>query len=269
LLKAGFTVHAYNRTPRKLEHLHFDNLTVFDRPDAAVKNADVVVTMLSDDAAVKEISERIVPMMKRGSIHLSMSTISPATATLLASRAQQFGVGYLACPVLGRPIAAENRLLFILLSGPPELKTKVGPLLQAISQRIFDYGHDPASANLVKLMLNYMIIISTGMLSEVMLTAEKTGIDKRILLETMTSTSFGSPIIKFYGALVIEEKETPRGFSTRMASKDLRLMQEAAATQHLTLPLAEVVQAQFREMIKNNGGERDLFMLIQHLRAKI
>jgi len=119
-------------------------------------------------------------------------------------------------------------------------------------------------------MMNYMIIITTGMLSEVMLTAEKTGIDKKNLLDTMTSTLFGSPVVKNYGGLVIEEKETPTGgFSTRLASKDLRLMQEAAASQNVKLPLAEVVQSQFREMINNNDGERDLFMLIRHLRAKI
>lgn len=271
LIKAGFTVHAYNRTMRKLEHLRFPNLKVFDRPEAAVREADVVITMLSDDAAVKEISSKMLPAMKRGSIHMAMSTIAPTTATFLKKESESFGVSYVASPVLGRPAAAESKQLVVMLAGDQASKDKLEPVLKAFSQRTYDYGLDPSTANMAKVLLNYMIFITSGMLSELFLTAENTGVDKRKIFETLSNTAFGSPIVKGYGELLLEEKDSKpgQGFSTRLASKDLRLMQEAAAAKKIRLPLADAVQAQFADIIHNQqAGDRDLFMLLTNLRAK-
>jgi 3-hydroxyisobutyrate dehydrogenase-like beta-hydroxyacid dehydrogenase len=198
-----------------------------------------------------------------------MSTISPATATKLSERSENYQVKYLAAPVLGRPPAAEARQLFILLSGKTEAKEKVQPLLQSISQRVFDYGDNPASANTVKLSMNYMIFVITELLSEVMLVAEKAGIDKAALLDTMTSTVFGAPVFKIYGSLVIQEKDNPNGFATRLASKDLRLMQETAAMHKLVLPMGEIIQKHFKEMIALQGGDKDVSQLITHLRETL
>jgi 3-hydroxyisobutyrate dehydrogenase-like beta-hydroxyacid dehydrogenase len=145
----------------------------------------------------------------------------------------------------------------------------VKPLLEAISQRVFDYGNDPAAANTVKLIMNYMIFIIIEMLSEVMLVAEKSGIDKNLLLDTMTSTLFGAPVFKTYGAFAIAEKDNPNGFATKLASKDLRLMQETASLHNMTLPLAEVIQPLLKEMIAQQGGDKDVALLITHLRKSL
>jgi 3-hydroxyisobutyrate dehydrogenase-like beta-hydroxyacid dehydrogenase len=268
LIKAEFPIHLYNRTPEKLSGYDASNVRRFTSVVDAVKDVDVVITMLSDDAAVKEISVKILPAMKKGAIHLSMSTISPATATLLEGAANHFGIHYLAAPVLGRPPAAEAKQLFILLSGKADAKEKTKTILNALGQRIFDYGDAPATANTVKLLMNYMIFITTGMLSEVMLTAEKASIDKQALLEMMTGTIFGAPVIKNYGAMIVAEKDNPNGFATRLASKDLQLMQETASQLNLTLPLGEVMQAHFKAMMKDGLGEKDVTTVVGYLRGR-
>jgi 3-hydroxyisobutyrate dehydrogenase-like beta-hydroxyacid dehydrogenase len=269
LTSSGFTVYAYNRSPEKLKTIESPGVKIFDDPAKAVVEADVVITMLSDDAAVKEISQKILPAMKEGSIHLSMSTIAPATATQLAEESKKYTINYLAAPVMGRPPAAEAKQLFILLSGKPEAREKVHPVLNAMGQKTFDYGDDPATANTVKLTMNYMIFVVVELLSEVLLVAEKNGIDKTMLIETMTSTVFGSPVFKIYAPMVAQEKDNPNGFKTRLASKDLRLMQEAAYEKGMDLPLASVIQNHFSEIISQQRGEQDVSLLISHLRRTL
>jgi 3-hydroxyisobutyrate dehydrogenase-like beta-hydroxyacid dehydrogenase len=111
-----------------------------------------------------------------------------------------------------------------------------------------------------------MIFVVTEMLSEVMLVAENSGIDKNMFLDTITSTIFGAPVVKIYGNLVVQEKENPNGFATQLASKDLGLMQETAASLSMQLPLAEIIQDHFKDMIANGDGKSDVSLLIKHLR---
>lgn len=265
-IKAGFTVHAYNRSAGKAKSIEALGATVFATVEEAVSEAAIVVTMLSDDHAVSEVSDKLVVAMKKGSIHVSMSTIGAATSTELAAKFEAQQLYYISAPVLGRPPAAEAKLLFILVSGKAEAKEKAQTLLAAMSQRVFDYGEDPAIAHTVKLMMNYMIFVITEMLSEVMLMAERSGIDKQTFLDTMTSTVFGAPVIKTYGGLIVQENENPNGFKTSLASKDLRLAQEAAARNHTTLPLGSIIQHHFKEIIAAQGGDKDVTLLISHLR---
>jgi 3-hydroxyisobutyrate dehydrogenase-like beta-hydroxyacid dehydrogenase len=267
LVKAGFVVQGYNRSRERRDLL--EGAKLFAKAEDAVKGADVVITMLSDDDAVREVQSAVMPAMKPGSIHLSMSTIAPATATELAEKCKTKGITYLSSPVMGRPPAAEAKQLFILLSGNASSRERVQPLLMAMGQRVFDFGEEVSAANTVKLAMNYMIFTTIGMLSEVMLVAEKTGIDKQALFNTMTSTIFGSPVINVYGSLILQEKDNPNGFATRLASKDLRLMQETAAGRKLQLPLGEVIQQHFREIISNNEGNKDVSLLIAHLRSSL
>jgi 3-hydroxyisobutyrate dehydrogenase-like beta-hydroxyacid dehydrogenase len=267
IIKAGISVHAYNRTLSKAKPLESLGATLFDTVEAAVDESDIVVTMLSDDQAVQEISTRLIGAMKQGSLHISMSTIGPATASQLAGTFSANGLHYLSAPVMGRPPAAESKQLYILTSGDESAKQKAQPVLDAMSQRIFDYGPDPAAANTVKLMMNYMIFVVTEMLSEVLLMAEKSGIEKQLLLDTMLSTIFGAPVIKTYGGLIVREQDNPNGFKTRLASKDLRLAQEAAAMYNTSLPMGEAIQKHFKEIIEAEGGDNDVSLLIKHLRS--
>gem|GEM_PF-5932879 len=82
----------------------------------------------------------------------------------------------------------------------------------------------------------------------------------------MLATLFGSPIVKGYGNMVVQEKDNPNGFSTKLASKDLRLMLETASSKNISLGLGEVIQKNFEEIISNNNGAKDVSLLVSHLR---
>src|SRR5258707_15712775 len=163
LVASGRRVVAYVRRPDqigKLEALGLKPTTdIVDLLDC-----ELVISMLPDDDAVREVvfgrkeigldglAEGLMP----GAIHLSMSTISSAAASLLASEHARNGQGYVAAPVFGNPDAAKARQLFIVAAGAPADVDRCRPSFDALGQRTFLIGDDPADANLVKLLGNMM-----------------------------------------------------------------------------------------------------------------
>jgi len=269
LLRAGFDLMVYNRTRSKTMPFEKDGAKIAASFDDLAKHADVLMTMLSDDAAVRDICNDVVPKLASGTIHIAMSTVSQSTTDDLNQLHHTHGVQCVTAPVMGRPPAAEARTLNILLSGEESAKQKVKPILDVVGQRIFDFGTIAGTSNTVKLMLNFMIFTNVELLSEVMLFAEKMNVDKKQLMETINNTQLASPALKIYGELLTSEREVLNGFATDLANKDLRLAQETAAKQKLTLPLAELIRAHFEEAIAAGDGSKDVTVVMQHLRKKL
>lgn len=269
LVFSGFNVKVYNRTVSKTTMLRDNGAHVAASPQEAATDVDILFTMLSDDAAVKEVCEKTIPAMKTGSVHVSMSTISPDTSEYLHPLHSQRNVHYLAAPVMGRPPAAETRSLYILLSGSAEAKQKADPILNVVSQRIFYLGDSPSAGHSVKLALNMMIFTVVELLSEVMLFAEKQNISKGALMDTINNTMFAAPVFRTYGTLLQQELEVPNGFALKLANKDLKLVQQTAAGKGLQLPLADLILQHFDEAIAAGSSEKDISSLITYLRNKI
>lgn len=269
LIAAGLDVTVYNRSSEKTEAFKVLNTTVATTLQRAVAGADVVVTMLSDDAALKEVSMQFIPVLKSGAIHFSMSTVSPSTVEELLPVHRQYAVNYVAAPVLGRPPAAEARLLSVMLSGNEHAKQIVKPIVEAISQNNFDCGDNPVTASAVKLALNLMVFANIEMLIEVMLFAEKNGIDKNVLATIINTTALASPVLKTYGKLVINEQDNPGGFATKLASKDIRLLQETAKASGLELPLANLIRTHLDYSISLGHGDKDVSLVVRDLRTTL
>lgn len=268
ILQAGFPLRVYNRSAAKAEALVSAGAVFCETVEQLARQSDIVVTMVSDDAALTEITDKLLPVLKAGSIHLSMSTVDPATSTRLSEKHTASGHHYVSSPVMGRPPAAAARQLFILLSGAAEAKARVAPVLEAIGQRTFDFGTDVSTAHTVKVTLNFMVFAVVELLSEVMLLAEKSGIDKSVLLDTITGTVFGAPIFKNYGSLIVQEQNNPNGFATRLALKDLRIARDTAQRAGMPLPLGDLIHEHFSDILASGGGDRDVSQLITYLREK-
>src|SRR5256885_16528294 len=121
LLQAGHTVVVYNRTRSRAPPLKPLHPTIADSPAAAARGADVLVTMVADDAALEEVmlgASAALPALARGAIHVSMSTISPKLSRALAERHRTAGQEDVAPPVVGRPAAAEAQELWVGVAGP-------------------------------------------------------------------------------------------------------------------------------------------------------
>jgi 3-hydroxyisobutyrate dehydrogenase-like beta-hydroxyacid dehydrogenase len=248
LAAAGAGVIAYVRRPDQMDKLAGLGLN----PTADITNlfdCEIVVSMLPDDAAVRDVVlgrqdlglDGLAMGMKPGAIHLSMSTISTATASQLASEHARRGQGYVAAPVFGNPDAAKARQLFIVAAGASADLERCRTLLDVLGQQTFVVGADPANANLIKLAGNALTAATLEMLGEVIALIRKRGLDPKPFLDILTNTMFGARVHRIYGDKIVAQRYAP-GFAMPLALKDMRLVLAEAESAAVPMPSVSVVR---------------------------
>ncbi|ANF58967.1 NAD(P)-dependent oxidoreductase [Halotalea alkalilenta] len=259
LLEAGFELTLWNRSPASLEALVDAGGKLAKSPAEAVKRADVVVSMLADDRALREVMLEggALEAMRRDAIHVNMATVSVPFAATLAKLHAKLGQGYVAAPVLGRPEVAERGELNLLVAGPPVQVEAVWPLLKAASVRIWPIGDVPEQANVVKIGANFMLGVAIESLAEATSLAEAHGIEAAEFIEVVTQTLFAAPAYQGYGALIKARAFEPAGFSLRLGHKDIGLALSAADQARVPLPLAAAVNARMLDGLANGDGDKD------------
>jgi 3-hydroxyisobutyrate dehydrogenase-like beta-hydroxyacid dehydrogenase len=261
LIESGHEVHVFNRTPARAERLREAGARVAASPAGAARSADVVFTMVADDAAHTAVTfgeAGIATTLKPGGVHISMSTISVATAQDHATKYREAGLGFVLAPVFGRPDAAAARKLFIMAAGADEHLKVAVPLLEGLGQSVGIVGSDPSQANLVKLIGNFMLSVIIETLGEACAVAGKAGLDPMHLVELLTSANFNAAPYKIYGPLIASQRFQPPGFALPLGQKDNRLMLAAAESLGVPLPLASLVHDRFLTLRSQGlGAESD------------
>src|SRR5947209_6920075 len=152
LIKAGHTLCVYNRTRSRAEAFASVGARVAETPAQAAAEAEVLITMLADDAAVENLifaSGNAIGALPAGAVHISMSTISVRLSRRLADSHREKQQHYLAAPVFGRPDAAAAKL-FIVAAGQAEQIERCRPLFDATGQKTFIVGEEAPAANVIK-----------------------------------------------------------------------------------------------------------------------
>ncbi len=260
LLKAGYTLKVYNRTASKANALTAQGAQLALQPSEAVVMGGIVISMVANDQALEEIvmSKGFLDNLGPHGIHLSMSTVSPATARTLAELHAQHGSIYLAAPVFGRPDAAAAQKLWICLAGGTQAaKQRVQPVLKALGQGIFDFGDDPAVANIVKLCGNFLIVSAMEAMAEALTLAEKSGLDRSAVLDMLTRTLFTAPIYQNYGKMIAEKHHTLVGFQQVLGLKDINLVRDAAEHALVPMPLASLLHDRLLAGVAKGRGGMD------------
>lgn len=257
LLQAGHDVIVYNRAPEKVRALASEGAKVASSVSDACQ-ADAVITMVSDDAAVASIAfgdGGILQHLSPGRIHISSSTISPAMARRLATAHASAGQGFVAAPVMGRPEAVEAGRLFVLAAGSQQALETVEPVLAAIGQRTFIVSDRPELALLVKLSCNFLVTSVIESVGEAMALVEKAGVDPMRYHEIVTSSLFDAPVYRTYSELIAHRRFEPPQFGAPLGEKDIRLVLQAAEELRVPMPLASLVRDRFLALLAR-GGER-------------
>jgi len=260
LLGAGYGLRVYNRTASKAARLVARGAGAVAGPADVAERSGIVLTMLSDDRAVEEVclaDPSFVERLGPGGIHISLSTIAPATARRLAKQHEKYEVKYLAAPVFGRPEAAAAKRLWICVSGSREAKKRVERILAAISQAIYDFGEDPGGANVVKLCGNFMIASAIEAMGEVFALAEKNGLARSDVAEFLGNTLFPGPVLQGYGKQIVENRFEPAGFRLALALKDISLVLDTAASAPMPMPLASLLRDRALAAIAKGRGNLD------------
>jgi 3-hydroxyisobutyrate dehydrogenase-like beta-hydroxyacid dehydrogenase len=263
LLRAGHRVTVYNRTRSRAEALLSDGAVVAGSVAEACRG-EVVLTMVADDAALEgfEFGENgILASLPRGSVHVSLSTISVALSDRLATEHAKAGQGYLAAPVFGRPEAAEAGRLAVVVGGVEALVQKCRPLFEAMGPKLFVVGERASMANVVKLSGNFLIATVLESLAEALAFARKSGVDAGALMEFLTATLFNAPVYNTYGELIVQGKHEPAGFALPLGLKDVRLVLQAAEAANVAMPIASVVRDRFITAMARGNQEKDWSVL--------
>jgi 3-hydroxyisobutyrate dehydrogenase-like beta-hydroxyacid dehydrogenase len=251
---AGHSVKVYNRTRRSA-----DVVTEAEQ----VLDAEVVITMLADDAAVRSvwIDSAMARELPAGAIHLNMATVSMAISRELASLQKS----YVAAPVFGRPPLAAQGQLDIIAAGPGELVERCKPLFSVLGKQTFVVGEEPAAANAVKIARNFLLACLIESLGEAFALVRKCGVEPQKFLDVIGSTSLGSPAYRNYGKMIVEQAWKPAQFAMPLGVKDVELALSTARAAGMDLPLGEMIRAHLMDAIRAGRAEEDWAALAGHI----
>ena len=260
LIEAGYHLQVHNRTLSKAEELDATAVTICSTPAAAAEGVNVLISMLSEDAVLKETvtgEDGILKTFPAGAVHISMSTIAPDTSEELFRLHKSAGNAYLASPVFGRPDAAAAKKLFICISGEAEAKAIAKPVLECLGQRITDFGESAGGANVVKVAGNFMITASMEMMAEAYTLAEKNGLNRLQVAEFFGLGLFAAPIFQNYGKLIANKQFKPVGFKTKLGLKDARLALKLSQASQTPMPTVTLVHNRLQSAVAKGWGEAD------------
>ena len=271
LVQAGHKVGAWNRNPAAVGALA--GVTPLPSPAAAFEN-DAVVTMLSDDAAVRSVlvdsvlvGSGALASARTGCVHVMMATISPALVEELKALHRKAGIAYVAAPVLGVPAVAAEGKLNILAAGDPAAIDAVQPLLDALGQKTWRLGDDPVHANIAKIAGNMMITLAIEAMGEATALTQHYGLSAADFLEVITGTVFASPSYKRYGGYIATDTYEP-GFKLTLGLKDVNLALDAATAKGAKLPAAEIVRDTMAQAVDQGLGAKDWSVLAKVTRRR-
>ncbi len=260
LLEAGFALRVYNRSAARAEPLAARGAKACSTPREAATDAGVVISMLSDDAALDAVThgdDGLLAGLRKGAVHVSMSTVSPATSERLAAVHEARGAAYVAAPVFGRPDAAKAKKLWICAAGNAAARQRAKPVFDALGQGVFEFGDEASKANIVKLAGNFMLVSAIEAMSEAFALAEKSGIDRQKVAELYYSTLFNCPVYQGYGRAISAERYEPPGFRLKLGRKDVNLVIEAALAREVPMPLASLLRDRLTAAVARGRGDLD------------
>jgi 3-hydroxyisobutyrate dehydrogenase/2-hydroxy-3-oxopropionate reductase len=261
----------HNRTPERARELAEElGARVAETPAAAAAEADVVVSMLADGAAVASVwdgPDSLLVGARSGAVLVDMSTVPPDTLLRFAERASAAGAGILDAPVSGSVALAESGSLTIMAGGGADALERARPVLDRLSQKVFHMG-PLGSGHAMKLAVNGVIFALNNAVSEALVLAERAGISREAAYEVLASGAAGAPFVGYKRDAFLNPDTAPVGFSLELAGKDLDLITAFADALGVPVPLAAVSRDVIGQAAGAVGGDRDFSAVAVHLRAR-
>jgi 3-hydroxyisobutyrate dehydrogenase-like beta-hydroxyacid dehydrogenase len=268
LLDARHPVAGYNRTPAKAHALEAAGLKLAATPRAAAEGADVVFSMVTDDAALRAVAlgpDGIVAGLGRGTVWAEMSTVSPAVTRELGELVAGRGAAMLDAPISGSTITVEQGAASIAVGGDREALERVRPYLAAMAPAGVTHVGPLGLAKTMKIATNLGLAVQMLAFAEAVLLAEKAGIARETAVEALLKSVVASPMVKYRGPYVVGHMPRDAWFNIAMMQKDMQLALDQGHATGVTLPTTALTQ-QWLTMARGLGlGERDLGALFDVL----
>ena len=260
LVKKGYSVTVYNRTKDKTKELAAEGAKVADSPKALAAASDVIISMISDDAVLEEVStgkNGAFEGAKAGTIYIDMSTVSPVASARVAEIAQKKGIKYLRAPVSGSTVLAASGTLTIFASGPKEAYDQCTEIFGAMGQKVFHVGNGD-EARYLKLLLNMMVGITAAMTGEALTFGEKGGMDWNQMIDIIGASVVASPLIG-YKAQLLKSRNFAPAFTVDQIAKDFDIALDTGKAANVPMPITAMARQFFGAMKAKGKGNLDFF----------
>jgi 3-hydroxyisobutyrate dehydrogenase-like beta-hydroxyacid dehydrogenase len=246
LLKSGFPVVVWNRTAARAQDLVNEGAKLAESPRETANLADVLITIVSDPPALEEVlwgASGAMEGLRRGSVYIDSSTISPDLARRAAAGCVERGVDFLDAPVTGGDWGAKKGELVFMIGGKTEVLERVKPVLEVLGKKFFLLGPNGAGQT-VKLAMNLILALEVEALAEALALVTSAGVTGERLIEVMQSSMARAGVLDVKAPNMLKN-EYPPSFPLRLMHKDMRLALELARQKGLDLPAAAASYATY------------------------
>jgi len=270
LLKAGYNLKAFNRSQKKADPLKEFGAEITTSIKDAVKESDVVITMLTGDIAIDDvmISSDFLDNLKSGATVIDMSSVKPTTAIKHGNYLKSRNINYLDAPVSGGTIGAEEASLAIMVGGEQKVFDKVTDVLKVMGNPTLV---GPLSSGQVSKLANQIIVgLTIGAVAEAVILCEKAGANPNKMIKALSGGWADSKILQTHGKRMIDKDFTPKG-RTVVHLKDMNNILECAKSYNTHLPISNLVKEMYKSLVENGHGETDhssLYKEIERINKK-
>ena len=265
LIKAGFPVTVWNRSPEKTKDLVKAGAQVADSILELSKKSDVVISMISDDPGLDSVSAAIFEAAANGKIYIDMSTVSPIASSRVAQQANAKEVKYLRAPVSGSTVLAQAGNLTIIVSGPKDAYEQCLDAFDAMGQKAFHVG-EGEEARYLKLVLNTMVGLTAAMVGEALTFGKKGGLDWEQMIEIVNNSVVASPLVSYKAQMLKDRNFTP-AFTAAQMAKDFDITLDTAKNNNVAMPMTSLMRQFLGSMQAQDKGELDFFSYVTVLEA--
>ena len=256
LLKKKLNLKVFSRTIDKAKPLEKLGAVVSNSLGEAVKDTDIIITMLTDDAAVEKVlgDKEFLNNLKTLSTVIDMSSIKPKIAIQYGKILEEKGINFLDAPVSGGTIGAEDGSLAIMVGG---------------DQKVFDYALNtlkimgnptlvgPIGSGQVSKLANQIIVgVTIGAVAEAITLCEKAGVDANKFIKALSGGFADGKILQNHGKRMIDKDFSPKGkVSTHL--KDMNNILECAGDFDTKLPISSLIKEMFNSLVERGNDNDD------------
>jgi 3-hydroxyisobutyrate dehydrogenase-like beta-hydroxyacid dehydrogenase len=267
LLHAGYEVTVFNRTASKAQPLIKLGARHATKFSDAVKNADVVMSCLLNDQAVLEVAKEAVLHMKSNAIHVCLSTILPDTSLVLKELHEAKNSFFVSAVVLGIPKVAQEGGLTCYCAGTEKNLAMVIPLLKSFSKDVITLGTNMKAANIMKICLNYSLLTTIELISELYVFAEKSGLDTQCIKDALHHI-YEHPAFKRYIDKIYDRDFDEVNFDMIGGNKDISVFQEAFARVGVVPEFGNVIKSRYISALAHGMENKDWSGIYEMVRSQ-
>jgi 2-hydroxy-3-oxopropionate reductase len=267
LLDKSLDLNVFSRTIEKAKPLEKFGAKISNSLSEAVKDVDVVITMLTDDEAVEKVlsDQDFQENLKKGSTVVDMSSIKPKIAIKYGNLLKEKGVNFLDAPVSGGTIGAEQATLAIMVGGDQKVFDQIKDVLKVIGNPTLV---GPIGSGQVSKLANQIIVgVTIGAVAEAITLCEKAGVDGNKFIKALAGGFADGKILQNHGKRMIDKDFSPKGkVSTHL--KDMNNILECAGDFNTKLPISNLIKDMFKSLVENGNDNDDHSALYKEIERR-